>query len=572
MPEVEGLGPLVAKGLEAGAKSLGKDLDNSPMLKAVEHIMSPESQMTGVSGQYLLDTIHKHLYPEIEVQKSILTKQAQQTGSAKAPQEINTEARQNAANTVYGTKRENLAAIIKAVHNEHGPAKAIQLTDAMGIILHEGVKGPSAMRTSHTAGLIAKSPQFKGIDINFNPSPYEGGGPVSNMLTKATVAALAPHTAVWHSAQAALNASINSHASSMVKALTDIYSPKTFKDTQAMLHANNVLGTELLDNYAQKWSFDHGLMGKYTQNSVGEFLHKNFLTPGLSYVQHFNNVYSAMTGKYEAEWAAHQVLSGGTLRSFGEKKLNEFGLSAQNVLANGGLTQEMRTHAMRRMVQLNMHTEAIGARSTIISTSPLAKGLNVFHRYATMEGRLITKRLAEVVAGKHDPMMALQIMASIGIAFPTAGFFINNVLKAATGREKHPLDNFASQEKSYLEGKDFADALLMIGHMGAGGVMYDYANATTRQKLQSALIGATANMAVEGIQDAAAGAAGTGPHKWDKFKRDVLRDMPSLGLGATLAHHLYPTQTEVRANTVKTSRQLSAERAARLRKMRKGAH
>ena len=94
---------------------------------------------------------------------------------------------------------------------------------------------------------------------------------------------------------------------------------------------------------------------------------------------------------------------------------------------------------MARMVQMNNFVESTGARARFTVTSPWGRTLTMFHQYAIMEGNLITKRLADSLTRKHDPLMTAQILTTIGLVFPTAGFAVNNVIKGMTGRENHPV-------------------------------------------------------------------------------------------------------------------------------------
>lgn len=569
----EGLGGLLAEGLEHGVEKVAGTKPAEGFLGDVEHVFSFNSQATGKSGQVLRDSVEKSLYPEHDRILSVKTQQAKQAGTIVNPRQLQSDAMHEAADNVYGTKRENLARIMYAVRAEHGDAKVTQLTDYMGIILHEQkyTLPGTAQETSKTASLLAKSPQLTDLGLKFKASPYHAMTGTEQAVNRYTTATLAPYVALWHGPQAILNSGFNAHLSSMVKALGDVYSPSTFENTKQQLLAQNGLGHLMLDEQTQLWNFKKGLINKFAPNSIGEFLHKNYLLPGMSYVRSFNMVYSSAVGKYEAEHAAQAVLAGGKNMKYGANKLADLGINWKEVVANNGLTPDHTRVAMARMNQLNNFMESSGARSRFTVTSPWGRTLTMFHQYATMEGNLITKRIADSLQRKHDPLQTLQILTTLGLAFPTAGFFINNVVKGMTGREEHPVDAFSTEEKNYLEGKDFGDALLMIGRMGAGGVWYDYANAATRNKLAEAALGPVANAGIELGTDAYKASPlspGGSEHKADQFKRDLLRDTPSYGYGARLAHELYPTQAQRNAAKPMTSRRISAKRAAERRKQR----
>jgi hypothetical protein len=568
----EGLGGLVAEGLEAGAKKLTGTAPAEGMLKDVEHFFSFDSAATGKSGKLLKDSVYKGLYPELDKQLSIETKKASQSGLTKSPVEIRQAAMEKAKDNTYGIAKQHLATIMEQVRKEHGPAKVAQLTDYMGIVMQEHAYTPSgtASKVSETASDLAKHPLLKAMGIPFGPSPYTPVNSVERALGKYTTGTLAPLTAAWHATQGILNSSVNAHASSIVKAIGDLWGTG-YQASKSQLIAQNALGHELFDEYAQQYKFRQGIIAKFAPNSIGAFLHDNYLLPGLSTVKAINSVYAAMVGKYEAHWAASELLQGGASgMKRGAFKLRDLGIRWQDVQARGGLTQDHIRVAQQRMVQQIMHSESGGARARFVATTPYGRTISMFHNFATMQGNMVTKRIFEMLRGQHDPLMTIQMLAAIGIAFPTAGFFVNDMLKAARGKTDHPLDDFGKQEKDYLEGKNFADGMMMVAKMAMGGVLYDYANAAARQKLQAALLGPVVNAPVEMTQDAIkASKAGGGPHKADQFKRDLLRDLPSFGLGATIAEHAYPTQAERNAALPMTARRVKARAAAARRKARK---
>jgi len=566
----EGIGGIISEGLEAGAKKLAGTKPAEGFLGDVEHFFSFDSQATGKSGQLLKDSFYKVLLPEHDKQLSIIQKLNQTGGSNLSPAEVRSQAMDRAKDNVYGKDKGNLARIMHAVKLEHGPAKVTQLTDYMGILLHEQAYAvpKTAIKTSETASALAKHPLFKDSDVQFNPSPYRSMSDTERAIGKYTTATLAPYVALWHGPQAVLNSAFNAHLSSMTKALGDVWGPATYENTKAQMIAQNGLGHLMLDEYTQQWNFKNGLISKFAPGSIGEFLHKNWLLPGMSYVRNFNMVYSAAVGKYEAEYAARQMFKGGQGLKWGSTKLGDLGIKYSDVLSRGHLTQDDLRVAMTRMVQQNVFLESSGARARYTATTPFGRTLTMFHQYATMEGNLITKRILDSLQNKHDPMQTLQILAALGLAFPTAGFLINNVVKGMTGRTEHPIDDFTKQETDYLEGKNFADAALMIGRMGAAGVWYDYSNAASRSKLAEAMIGPVANAGVELGTDAykASPLAPGGEHKADQFKRDLLRDIPSYGYGARIAHEMYPTQSERNAAKPMTVRRFKAQQAAKRRK------
>ena len=574
-----GLGSALAEVGESVAKKVFKTPAAEGLLGDVEHMFAPESMMTGKSGGAVKDLYHKHFLPELDRQLSIENQKFNngakfnsQTGKAISPMEIKSTAMENAKNNVYGTKREVLARAMYAVKQEHGPAKVTQLTDAMGILLHEkAYEVPNTGQfKSQTSSLLAKHPLLKDEGITFKPSPYRTTNSLEQGLSKGTTAALAPTIAAWHAPQAFLNSvTFNAHLSSTVKALGDVFGPKTFENTKAQLIAQNALGFHLMDEQMLTYNFHNRLITALPDNSISKWIHSNYLTPFMPVVRKFGMVYSAMVGKYEAEYSAQQVLKGGISQKWGANKLADLGINYREVLANGGLTQDHTRTAMFRMTQDNLHLDSTGSRSRWVTTTPYGRTLTMFHQYPIMEGNLFVRRLKDALMLKQDPMQSMQMLVGLGLLFPTAGFFINNVLKGITGKEDHPIDAFTTEEKNWVEGKDFGDGLLILGRMAMGGVLFDYANAAVHNKLAEAFIGPVANSGLELGEDAAKASplnTGGNEHKADQFKRDLLRDIPSYGYGARLAHELYTIQAQRNAAKPMTSRRLAAQRAARRRK------
>jgi hypothetical protein len=549
------------------------------VLGDVEHAFAPLSLMTGKDGAAHLEIYNNHFLPELDKQMSIQNQKfnagakfSGQTGKAITPMEIKSTAMENAKNNVLGTKRENLARLMQNTLKTQGPAKVTQLTDAWGILLHEKpYEVPNTGQSkSQTSSLLAADPRLKNMGIKFNPSPYRTTNATEQALSKYTTGALAPTIAAWHAPQAILNSvTFNAHLSSVVKALGDVFGPKTFENTKAQLIAQNALGFHLMDEQMMTYNFHNRLITALPDNSISKFIHANYLTPFMPIVRKLGMVYSAMVGKYEAEYSAQQILKGGLSQKWGANKLADLGINWKDVLENGGLTPDHTRTAMFRMTQDNLHLESTGSRSRWVTTTPYGRTLTMFHQYPIMEGNLLVRRLKDALMLRQDPMQSAQMLVGLGLLFPTAGFFINNVLKGITGREDHPIDAFTTEEKNWITGQDFGDGLLILGRMAMGGVLFDYANAAAKNKLAEYFIGPVANSALELGEDAVkANPLNTGgnEHKADQFKRDLLRDTPSYGYGARLAHELYPTQAQRNAVKPMTSRRIAAQRAATKRK------
>lgn len=564
------LGGLVAEGLESTVNKTGIGKD---FVEAAERFFSPNSTLTGKAGGFLKDVVEKRLYPEQEFQKSVLTKTITASGLPIEPSHISSKAMQNAADNVFGTHREHLAPILHAIRVEQGPHKAIQAMNSISDILGETASGQPGFRTSHTVSEVVKHPIFKNAPVNFEPSKYQKQQPIESAISKYATMAMAPTVATWHATQALLMSSVNAHAYSMMKAAGEIFGTG-FHATKAQLRAFNALGSDLLDEYSANYAYNQGVLKKLAPGSISEFLSKNYMLPGLPAVKSFNMVYSAMVGKWEAKYAADQLLKGGSGIKYGQSKLAELGINFNKVAQQGTLHPDDVRIAMQRMIQMNLYPESRMGRSRMAVTTPFGRIITLFHNYAIATGNSISRQVFRSLRGENDPAMVLQQIIALGVLFPSAGFLMDGVNKAIKGSEtpSEAVDEIKKREVNYLEGKNFADGIMMLGRMGAGGLFYDYSNAALRNKLAEFMLGPIANQNVELIEDGIKASPlnpSRGEHKADQFKRDIIRAIPSYGQSTRLAHHFYPTSSERAAQRPVTARSLKARQAAARRKAKR---
>lgn len=576
----EGLGGLVYKTAEEGLEhtNLGQGLSTT-LHDFVDHTFTLNSKLTGKGGE----VIGKMLKSFEDRKDYHLTQFTPKTsalpGTTPEPHEIMAQAVKKARAEVFGQKHENLAralAVVRQEHGAHGDYKVKELTDHLGIYFHDLMyQNPKSKGWNSTLSSdLSKSKALAGI--KFAPSTYsapgQGSSTVMNRaevpLEKIASGAFAYKAGLAHAPQSLVNGLQNARASSLIKAIGEIFG-SGYKGAKSQLIASNAVGSMLFHEYSQMYNFKSGAIAKLAPGSVGEFVHKNWLIPGMDAARNMGMVISGLTGKYDAQYAAHAVMNGQEKRA--SLILERMGIKWQDVKARGGqLTQYEQEQAMRSMIQQNMFRDRNRYQTKLGASTPIGRLFTIFHSYAVMEGNLITESIKRNMFQMHDPAMLLQQLATLAVVIPTVGNAIYSIDEAWTGRNEHPVDNFVGREKAIYEGHQAAEIFKAISHMGGFGVAAGMINGASRHRLANYFLGAPINAGIEAVESgiAATKSDSQHPHAADEFKRDLLHDVPSMGIGAYIASKAYPTKTARDATRPMTSRRLSARRAAARRKLR----
>lgn len=568
----EGLGGLIFSGVEKAAesspvvKALGQDASES-LIKFSNHFFTLDSKLTGQGGE-MIKKMKEVFEDNIDRDKTIASKTmlANVPASGK-PTDIPAEQLSKivAINRakVFGKKNQNLAVALAQVKKEHGSfgeSKVKELTDQLGVYFHDTAYDVGKNKfTSTIPNDLAKFSQFK--DMSLDPSPFVKAGGVEKGIKTIGAAAFANKAAVGHSVQGFVNSFFNARASSMTKAVGELFG-HGYPAAKSQLIASNAVGDMLFREYSQVYNYRGGVLDKYLPNTVGEFVHRNWSIPGLTAARNVNMVYSGLVGKFEARQAAFNVVQGGNLEKRGSLALSNLGLNWKDIQSRGGqLSPEEEGQAMRYMIDRNMFRDREGAKTMFASATPIGRLFTIFHSYSNMQSRLIVESTRRNLGQFHDPVMFFQQLAALAVVVPTVGNAIYSIDQAFLGKTNHPGNDFADREKSIYKGRDFAEMIGAVAHMGGFGFASGIINAASRDRLANYMLGAPASAVLELGSDTTKGVMthdDTHPHAYDQMRRDLLHDVPSMGMGAWVANKYVPTRTQRDAQQPMTVRRAKA--------------
>lgn len=563
----EGLGGILFEAAEKG-------LENSPTLHAglndfVNHTFTLDSKLTGQGGG-MIKKMLSAFGDRRDYHLSNMVKIAKTSGSTIEPHIIQSQAVQKARAEVFGAKHENLARALHKVQQEHGAfgdEKVRDLTDHLGIYFHdEQYHSKNNRWTSAIPADLSKFKPFK--EIAFKPSSYKKPGNTERLAQKVASGAFAYKAGIAHTPQAFVNSLLNARASSLVNTIGEIFG-SGYASAKSQLIASNAIGNVLFHEYAQQYNFRNGVISKFLPGSVGEFIHSNYMIPGINAARSMGMIISGLVGKYDAEYAARAVVTGQEKRA--ALILDRMGINWKDVQQRGGqLTQNEREKAMRSMIQQNMFRDREGARTKVSAATPMGRLFYLFHSFTNMQSRMVVDSARRNLLQVHDPAMLVQNLAALAVVMPTVGNAIYSIDRTVTGKTEHPIDDFTGREKAMYSARNTAEVIESIAHMGGFGSAYGLIQAGARYRLANYILGAPLSAGLELSQDAikAKKADDTHPHAADQFKRDILHDIPSMGIGAYIANRELPTRQAIEAARPMTPKRMRAKMAARARQAR----
>lgn len=571
----EGLGGIAFQGIENAlenspvAKTIGHDASQA-LINFSNHFFTLDSKLTGQGGE-MIGKMKKVFEDGIDRDLNVATKGLQIPATGKPPVDpkdiLSTVVTNNRAK-VFGKKNQNLAVALAQVKKEHGPfgeAKVKELTDHLGIYFHDQKRKVSPGKyTSTIPNDLVKFKQFEDMDLE--PSPFVKAGGIEKAAKKIGAGAFAYKAAIGHSVQGFVNSFFNARTSSMTKAVSELFG-SGYEASKQQLIASNTVGDMLFREYSQVYNYRGGVLDKYLPNTVGEFIHRNYSIPGLTAARNVNMVYSGLVGKYEARQAAFNVAQGGKLELRGSLALSNLGLNWKDIQSRGGqLYPEEEQQAMRYMIDRNMFRGREGAKTQFASATPIGRLFTIFHSFSNMQSRLLVESTRRNLGQMHDPVMFMQQLAALAVVVPTVGNAIYSIDQAYLGKNKHPVDNFSGREKAIYSGRDFSEMIGAIAHMGGFGFASGTINAASRHRLANYMLGAPISAGLELGEDipGAVTQDEKHPHAGDQFKRDLLHDAPTMGIGAWLANEYIPTRTQrdaARPMTVRRAKALAKRKS-----------
>ena len=549
---------LAEKGIGAAVKNPAM---HDTLIHAVDGIFGNESTFTGKSGAWITNQIKTKFEPEFDRQLSIHTKNAQAAGGITPPHEIHVNARNSARQIVFGKNDQLLAGAIKAAEQEHGQNKAQTMVDRLGIYFHEKAFPTGKGQTSSTlVGNLGRNTATK--DLPFTSSKYQPPSELERNVMKATTASLAYKAGLAH-LSTPLNMLISQNITSFGKAMGVLFG-HNYAGTKAALIATDSIGHALAEEYQQAYQFRNGMIAKYAPGSIGEFISKNWMVPGLTAVRQRSMIAAAYQGGIVAKEAAHELIHGNARN--GAVDLQWLGIDPQEILASGGvLSPEHIRQAQYMNTQKTIFTNSGMSRSRYATQGPFGRMVSVFHNYAAMQGNFIAASIKKELIDKRDPVAAMKIIATLGVIAPNVGNFTYSLEQLARGKDwDDPTGHFQDRTKALYGAAAWKENVESFSHIAGFGVATSYARAAGKDKLATAMLGAVPNASIELIQDAVKAAPGGVPVIGQKnpstvpLARDVLHDIPSLGIGSILASKMFPTKAEENADRPKTVKQIKA--------------
>lgn len=478
---------------------------------------------------------------------------------------------------VYGDKDQILTGMLHLIEKEHGEEKAKNIADAMGVHFHEESKrvgGSSGLNGTRLVKNLAKDPLTE--QVKWRESQYKERSELEKKVTSYMSATLAYKAGIAH-LSTPLNMLVGTSLSSFGKATQHAFG-NGYKDAVAQLQFYGALGELSAMESDQLYKFEHGLIHKFQPGTVGQIIHENFQIPFFSMARKRAMVMAGMQGKYIAEEQAANLMSGNKgLVDRAMLELKYLGIDGRDVAARGGqLSHEEIRNAIYENANQRVFIDSGRNRSQFATSSAMGRLTGMYHNYAAQQGNFMLREFRRNLIERKDPMQLVKDLAILGTVFPAVGSGIYGLEKLWMG--KKPADVKAEFLKEN-DPRELAARAEAFAHTAGFGIMASYARSLGRAKLAQAMLGPIGSAGVELVQDSyKAGSGfiegkdvGKGPGKvktWEPLARDVLHDIPSLGVGAIAAEHLYPTQKTLNERQPLTSKKISARQAAQRKKLR----
>lgn len=568
-----GIDTLASKaGISIGAEAKGTQI-GSDVAKHIESglytkVFNPQRSFQDIPAAKVIYDAYTGPYAQHTNRiKSELIKKSIQSGANIPDHEITRDAERQASDLVFGKNRSSIQAMLKSVKRTHGVDRANILADNLNILFKEApIQSPNQYvkgKSKFDLDMARKSgPDEEGFDTPI--SPYKGRSAWERRI-KNVRATLAYKAATIHAANTFLNVLSNDGLKATAKTMSAVFGPSRAGNEQALLASNTI--AELISNgYKEKQAYDSGIIkqiaGKFGQDTAGAFIHNNILIPGMSAVRYNSLMYGAMAGKLMAEEAAHRFAAGDAkwaIPAFREMRIDPEKIKAQGYQLLKDDIDKAYFHGTNNRVFLDPY----GATPTFWRQSPLWRSMKAFTGYITNQGNFERQKFIRMYQqgdfigiARNVSMLALvypAIGASIyemdrllmGEDWDAPGEHLRKRLEATPGGQIAThlagLSNSASAAKTALNTLDMLSRLAVFG--GATG----YIRGANRANLAQRLLPPEANVGIQLVQDTMKAS------KYDKnhpgaaapLGRDILSDIPSLGLGSIVAHKVLPSRTEI---------------------------
>lgn len=488
---------------------------------------------------------------------------------------IESTATQRAMSEVYGPHNEAIQSVIHHVKNNHGENRAQVLSDILNILYKQEKLDPTSYTGSNPkyAKYLVDNEGLSSLDVDLRrkgnnqvftkPSKYERSSDRANKFSK--VRQLIAYGAAVPHALGGAHLGIATDAGLMhaVRAFNDAFGPGSAAKESALL-ASNVVSEFKITELKQEEAFRAGKISQYAPGSVGQFIHRNMLQPGMPFTRRQNLKMGAFAGKNWAEEAA-QNLAHGKRVEYSRYVLKTLGIDEAKIATQKfQLAPEDIDKAYYHGAN---HFSYLGAKTNTPSfwkQSPWLRATNAYMGYVANQSAF-ERRVMQAQISRGDMLGLARNLAIKSIAYPVIGATIYEIAKLRLGMDwDDPWQHYKNNAEdtpaglllSKLTGQDriqednlemLNHTIEMMSHVGAFGQMTSVIRDTNRSELGRKFYPPEANMAIQVGEDAfkAGHVDSNHPHAADPLGRDVINDtLLPFGAGQILSHMILPTKKE----------------------------
>jgi len=593
----EAIGKIAAEGLEdVGSKITSKIAEVAPEI-SLRGLFSPERAFEQ-ANPYAKELYHDHVteyvpkkseyeskianglknpinaHPSVRGAISTLDPTGKLGPANKVPvSEISKHASKMASDEVYGPNRIAIQDMLRYTINNQGQQTADILSDHYNVMFQEAAPkyGGKSQFGKDMAG--AGGDDEKGIQTPLSPYKIKGKW---EKFVQPFRQALAYKAAVIHAGVAGGNLTSEYGYTNMLKAVNQLYGPEHQIDN---LLASNAISELTIAPLREKQAFENGVIHKFAPGGVGEFIHQNFLIPGLAPVRRQSIAMGAQGGKLVAEEAAYRLSKGDS--QYAIQALKRLNIDPAKVIDQGYKLHpedinKAYYHGANNTVFLNPYDKT----PTFWRQSPLFRSMKAYSGYITQQGAFMRGLLLHQMRS-GDTLGLARTIANWGLMAPLVAATIVEFDRITVGEDheggiagmaKHLENRYkatpAGRIASALTGSKAAsnpdsvyNTIYLLGTLGAWGNITGYIRGANRSSLVGRFMPPEARMAEQGLEDVvkASGRDSKHPKAAEPLGRDLLSDIPSYGLGTQASHIIFPTEKEAAKNKSHRPRRTQAK-------------
>lgn len=463
---------------------------------------------TGI-GKALSQAIENHFDPLYhEIGQSLAdSKIAAGIPKDTAYREARNEARTQAADHVFGPKREALTKVIATSLKQHGPIYAQDVHEIVSTHLEDTSNKWLRNRLPGMQSNLSK----QGIKETAFKTPTETEVGVKKMMGWMYT----PLIAIPHMSQVA-NIVFENGISATAKGIAELAS-KSSRDQ--FLVANRKAGT----------LFDELRMQAIEDAQGGGIARKLFHYPAFGVVRRAELNLAAVSGKHAALDAVEQLKSGSNVR-LAEHQLEKLGIDVNLLKQNNfQLGPEQLQKAMYHASDNAIFQRSGFKTPWLWEQGTAARFVSMYHSFMFRQTAMIKNGLRDgwKYGGMSEVMKQLGIL---GTLFPVAGFMVKEIEKISTGQnptKREQGENLELTKNRYMD--EYIDSL---GHAAGLGIYYTLLKAGQYSSTGTIAGGPVFGTIVDGTYAASSIIHG----KWSQAERTVV---PKLSYPGRAVHNLF---------------------------------